>query len=365
MLQKERMFSLYYGNLSDWSCKGSNGPDELPKLGGTMLTLRSFGTFVFILFLMLVSSCTSNLPDLRPPSDTLEASLPNAAAALLHGACSTLLAQADWRTTDLYSLTYQCVPPQWNGFFNSPKIKAELKQISDELSRQVSNGAVPSPSIGHVFRALYFLPPSQVKAVILGQDPAPQKGQATGLSFSLLPGVSPATTPSVQRVMLEAENEGICMNMQDGDLSSWAREGTLMLNTALTLPCPDTSNECEIGAHLSLWTNFSMALIEFVETQPQAIGFLLWGSEAAHVQTKIKSPKHRALVGGHPSPAAPGSHFFCQNYFNCANSWLTKHGSGEIKWGTAAQCAPVAPCIWAKGNPAHCEQACALAACPS
>lgn len=277
--------------------------------------------------------------------------------------CDQIRAASTWETTNLYDLTYQCIPHGWEAFFNDPAINAEVKKISNKLQAEIQAGNEINPAIGDTFRAFYVVSPSNIKAVIVGQDPAPTKGQATGLAFSLKPGTPANKVASVQRVILEAMNEGYSMNLNDGDLSSWATNGTLLLNTALTIPCKKEASSCKIAGHLTLWKSFSTKLIVNINQQNIPLSYILWGSKAAQLSSKITNPLHRVIKGGHPSPLAPANQFFCKNYFNCANKWLENHGVTKVDWSEAGGSTTPSPCIWSKGNNPVCASSCTLSVC--
>ena len=171
-----------------------------------------------------------------------------------------------------------------------------------------------------------MIPPYNVKVVILGQDPAPQPGLATGLSFSLYKNVLAYKVPSVQRVLLEARNEGYCINHTNGDLIRWAEQGVLLLNTALTLI------QNNIASHLSQWKPFSREVLSYISDHCPPSVWILWGSKAKALIPKINQSKHYIITGGHPSPMARPQYFFCKNYFTCANKWLFIQERGMIKW---------------------------------
>ena len=220
-----------------------------------------------------------------------------------------------------------CYPKGWKNFFFQEDVIQMVKNISDRLQydSQVQNLGI-NPKIGWVFRALNMVPLDQVKAVIIGQDPAPQPGLATGLAFSLDESVHPTEVPSVQRVILEARNEGYCVDPEKGVLISWAKQGVVLLNTALTLI------QDEIGSHIDVWANSTDNLIEYINENASPSVWILWGSHAKQLEDKIDHNKHYVLKGGHPSPNADGKYFFCQNYFSCANDWLCRENRGMIHW---------------------------------
>ncbi|RYY02153.1 MAG: uracil-DNA glycosylase [Gammaproteobacteria bacterium] len=298
------------------------------------------------------------------PKDTQDVDPDKHLFSLFSGSgCDKLRSQATWENITLYELTYKCIPPGWELFFDNDDVKSEVKNISEKLGDEIKSGKDINPSIGDTLRALYSVPSNNVKAVILGQDPAPTKGQATGLSFSLKPGIPANEVPSVQSVMLEAMNEGYAMNLNSGDLSSWAQNGVLLLNTALTIPCPKDEKSCEIAGHLKLWAPFTKLLIKEIDNQPNPMAFVLWGSKAISFSTEINNSKHKVLKGGHPSPLAPANKFFCKSYFVCTNKWLESQNSESVTWDVVGGEKFDTPCIWTKGKTPKCQSACALAAC--
>lgn len=277
--------------------------------------------------------------------------------------CPQMRAQSTWQTTTLFDLTYACTPQGWEPFFNRADVKAEVRKISDKLALEVQAGNDVNPAIGDVFRAMYAVPRSGTRSVILGQDPAPTRGEATGLAFSLKPQTPSSKVPSVQRVMLEALNEGYSLNLGDGDLSTWASQGVLMLNTALTIPCANGAKSCKIGGHLTAWKKFSKALLTEIDLIEGPLTIILWGEKAAKVSIDLANPLHRVIMGGHPSPLAPGAKFFCQSYFKCANQWLADHQAPGIDWSTANGPGFSTPCVWSRGKIPKCLAVCTMAAC--
>lgn len=276
--------------------------------------------------------------------------------------CEQDRAQSTWQNATLFELTYRCVPAGWEAFFAKTEIKTEVRKISDKLHAEAQAGNDVNPAIGNVFRALYAVQPGHIKCVVMGQDPAPTKGEATGLAFSLNPGTPASKVASVQRVMLEAMNEGFGLNLANGDLSAWADQGVLLLNSALTIPCAKGAKSCKIGGHLTPWKKFSKGLMDEIDHEEIPMTFILWGDKAAKISVNVANPLHHVIKGGHPSPLALGAKFFCKSYFSCSNQWLTVHHVPEVDWNIGG--APVSPaCVWSKGNTPKCTQVLALAAC--
>lgn len=270
-----------------------------------------------------------------------------------------------WQDDTLYNVTYQCIPSGWESFFLDSEVKTQVKTISGALAKQVKEGWEISPNIGSTFKALYMVEPSQAKAVILGQDPAPQPGLATGLSFSLPSGTPTSDVASVQRVFLEVNNQGFCTDLNDGDASAWAENKVLLLNMALTIPCPK-GKFCKIAKHVPLWEDFTGKLMSYIDTLEQPMSFILWGSKAKAYSHTVKNPLHRTFEGGHPSPKAPSASFFCKNYFHCANQWLVENNSSPVDWNLSKQCKQKPCCIWewhSDTRSSSCEHKCEEQAC--
>jgi len=172
---------------------------------------------------------------------------------------------------------------------------------------------------------------------------------ATGLSFSTAEDVSSGRVASIQRVLLEAKNEGFCVNLKNGNIVPWAQRGVLLLNIALTIQCPKEKSSCVIASHVPLWGGFTKALMEEINTNTPPSSFILWGSKAGAFKQYVKNPNHTIISGGHPSPfgAPHGKRFFCKNYYGCTNQWLTKHNRKKMDWNLAEQCeSKIKPNYW-------------------
>ncbi|KAJ7322784.1 hypothetical protein OS493_032969 [Desmophyllum pertusum] len=134
-----------------------------------------------------------------------------------------------YATTDLDDFVDQCAPTAWAAFFQKQEVQKYVKDISVAIKAAVTKTYEPAMPL--MFRALEMVAPSQVKVVILGQDPTPQPGKATGLAFSV---DNPKTVGTVLNVLLEVALEGFNVDINNGNLESWANQGVLLLNTAFT-----------------------------------------------------------------------------------------------------------------------------------
>ncbi|MEX2414533.1 MAG: uracil-DNA glycosylase [Paenibacillaceae bacterium] len=181
------------------------------------------------------------------------------------------------------------------------------------------------PEEQDIFSALQLTPLNAVKVVILGQDPYHGAGQAHGLSFSVKPGVK--VPPSLRNIYKELAADVGCIIPNHGHLTSWAKQGVLLLNTSLTV----RANEA--GSHRGMgWELFTDRIIQVLNTRQRPIVFLLWGNPAQEKQTLITSPHHYILPTAHPSPLAAYRGFFGSRPFSRTNDFLISIGSTPIDW---------------------------------
>lgn len=237
-----------------------------------------------------------------------------------------------WQNTTLNDFLYTDgnIPTGWEAFFNDAKTKSAIAEISKGLSEALAQTATLDPPIDKVFKAFELSSLQNTKVIIIGQDPAPEPGLAQGISFSIPSDVNTNKVPSIQRILLEAQNEGIDVDIYNGDLTTWAKEGVLLLNETLTISCSETT--CTPDSNLQYWTPFLPLLIDFLNASDQPLVYILWGEKAQQNVPLIKGANHKILKGGHPSPNAEGKYFFCGRYFLDANDFLTANGAGKIDW---------------------------------
>lgn len=198
-------------------------------------------------------------------------------------------------------------------------------RLAAELDAAVAAGAELAPRPADIFRALALTPLPSVKAVILGQDPYPRRGDAHGLAFSYVgPGRMP---PSLRVVLAEWAADQGCPVPVSGNLVGWARAGVLLLNTALTTLAGVS------GAHLRLgWSALADEVVAAISAQRPAVAFLLWGSLARSRAVLIDGGKHLVIESGHPSPLNRARDFPGTRPFSRANAFLEERGVAPVAW---------------------------------
>lgn len=181
------------------------------------------------------------------------------------------------------------------------------------------------PSMYDIFNALKYTPYHCVKVVILGQDPYHVKGQAHGLCFSVKKGVTPP--PSLQNIFQELKNDVGCNIPSHGELTKWAKQGVLLLNTVLTVRGGQANSHANHG-----WEQLTDAIIQKLNEREEPIVFLLWGRNAKNKMALITNPAHLILSCAHPSPFSADYGFFGCRHFSKTNDFLKQHGQTPIDW---------------------------------
>ena len=181
------------------------------------------------------------------------------------------------------------------------------------------------PSMYDIFNALKYTPYSDVKAVILGQDPYHEPGQAHGLCFSVQKGVK--VPPSLVNIYKEMEMDLGLRPPAHGCLTDWARQGVLLLNTVLTVRRGQANSHKGKG-----WEIFTDRVIELLNMREKPMVFILWGANAKAKRALITNPAHLILTGAHPSPLSAYNGFWGGRYFSRTNAFLTEHGQEAIDW---------------------------------
>ena len=188
-------------------------------------------------------------------------------------------------------------------------------------TRLAGSDFLPGPQA--IFRALQILPPQAVRVVILGQDPYPTPGHADGLAFSVTPET--ALPRSLLNIFKEMDSD-LDARPVNGDLSHWARQGVLLLNTSLSVP-PGAA-----GAH-ARWGWDKLAAQAVAEAQRhRPLAFILWGNHAQKALSDLTRPSDLVIASAHPSPLSASSGFFGSKPFSRANEQLAAQGAPPVDW---------------------------------
>ena len=181
------------------------------------------------------------------------------------------------------------------------------------------------PPAGRIFAAFDACPFEDVKVVILGQDPYPGAGQANGLSFSVNPGVE--LPRSLRNIYTELSTDLGCQPPQSGDLSFWARQGVLLLNSTLTVDAGAPASHQNRG-----WETFTDAAIRRLAEEREHLVFILWGAYAQRKGEFIDRSRHCVISSPHPSPLSASRGFFGSRPFSRTNELLTAMGAEPVDW---------------------------------
>ena len=218
----------------------------------------------------------------------------------------------------------QEIDSQWQEALKEEFQKDYYHELMAKVSEAYENNQVFPPA-NEVFNALNLTPLSQVKAVIIGQDPYHDVGQAHGLCFSVKPGVK--VPPSLVNIYKELHDDLGCSIPEDGFLVKWATQGVLMLNTVLTVNAHDANSHKGYG-----WEKFTDAIISKVNEEDRPIVFLLWGAPAQKKKKLLNNPKHLILEAPHPSPLSVYRGFWGCKHFSKTNEFLVENGIEPIDW---------------------------------
>ncbi len=209
----------------------------------------------------------------------------------------------------------------WEEHLRSEIRKPYFAELVEKLNIEYKEVCYPSEEL--IFNAFNLCPFNNVKVVILGQDPYYRKGQAMGLSFSVPDGVK--LPPSLRKIYKEIE-EDFCKSMpESGDLTRWAEQGVLLLNTTLTVRAGAANSHKDLG-----WQKFTDAAIEIINTHREHIVFMLWGGFARSKKRLIDTNRHCIIESYHP--AARQRYKFKKHQFTCCNAYLKQQGLEEIDW---------------------------------
>lgn len=181
------------------------------------------------------------------------------------------------------------------------------------------------PNMHDIFNAFNYTPYSEVKVVILGQDPYHGEGQAHGLAFSVQKGVD--VPPSLVNIYKEQKSDLGITQPSHGNLTKWAKQGVFMLNAVLTVRANCANSHKGMG-----WEIFTDHIIETLAQKDDPVVFMLWGANARKKASLVKKSNHLVLQAPHPSPLSAYNGFFGCKHFSKANEFLKKMGQSPIDW---------------------------------
>ena len=216
------------------------------------------------------------------------------------------------------------ITEEWDEILKEEFASESYLRLREFLKREYSSRTI-YPSMFDIFKSMKKTAFKDVKAVILGQDPYHEKGQAMGLSFSVPAGVE--KPPSLVNIFKELHSETGMEIPASGDLTGWANQGVLLLNAVLTV------REHAANSHKGKgWEEFTDSIIKKISDGRENVVFLLWGGNARSKKPLIDGAKHLILECAHPSPLSAYNGFFGCGHFIKANEYLTKHGKTPIEW---------------------------------
>ena len=220
------------------------------------------------------------------------------------------------------------VPTSWKPILDPVLTGEEARRLGGWLRAEEAAGKLVYPPRGTRLKALELTPLEEVKVVILGQDPYHGPGQAMGLCFAVPEGVK--VPPSLVNIYKELEADLAIDRPSHGDLSSWARQGVLLLNNTLTVEAGQAGSHAGRG-----WDSVTDACVAAVAAREVPSVFILWGS---HAQAKAKriaglrDGRHHIIESPHPSPLSAHRGFFGSKPFSRTNAFLAENGRGAIDW---------------------------------
>lgn len=212
----------------------------------------------------------------------------------------------------------------WFDAIGEESQKEYYKTLSKFVNSAYAETTVYPPK-GDIMKALDLTPPENIKCVILGQDPYHEPNQAMGLSFSVREGVK--LPPSLVNIYKELQMEFGGEIPKTGDLTEWAKQGVLLLNSVLTVEAHKAASHSGRG-----WEQFTDAVIRHVNTLEQPVVFMLWGNFARSKKVLLNNPNHLVLESVHPSPLSAHRGFLGCGHFKKCNDFLEAHNIEKIDW---------------------------------
>ena len=216
----------------------------------------------------------------------------------------------------------------WKDIIGPLKNTENFKHAYAFQKARREQGVTVFPPQKDIFNAFAYTPFDKLKVVILGQDPYQTPGFAMGLSFSVPDGIKPP--PSLLNIYKELQNEYGYPIPTSGNLTSWAKQGVLLLNSVLSVRAHQPTSHAGKG-----WERYTSSILTELDQKDAPIVFMLWGNYARQKKALLHNPKHLVLEAPHPSPFSANNGFFGCDHFKKCNQFLTANGLSEIDWRIA------------------------------
>ncbi len=217
------------------------------------------------------------------------------------------------------------IDPSWFEILKEEFEAPYFAALKAKLQAEKAAGQLVYPKGSNIFNAFNLTPFDQVKVVILGQDPYHGPGQAHGLCFSVPNGVK--APPSLVNIFKEIKTDIGPDASTTTDLTRWATQGVLLLNSMLTVRAHEAGSHRQYG-----WETFTDAAIASLSEHRTGLVFLLWGNFAINKSRLIDHAKHLVLTAPHPSPLSAHNGWFGSKHFSQTNKWLINQGQSAIVW---------------------------------
>ena len=212
----------------------------------------------------------------------------------------------------------------WDEILAEETDKEYFARINEFIEREYAEYTVYPPR-SVIYSALKYVPFSDVKVVIVGQDPYINPGQANGLAFAVADGIT--LPPSLRNIYKEIESDlGVSMKGKSGELTGWAKQGVLLLNATLTVRASQSNAHAKCG-----WQEFTDSVIHKIGQREKPAVFILWGRNARS-KVELIAPHHCVIESAHPSPMSATQGFFGSKPFSRANAFLSAQGLSPIDW---------------------------------
>lgn len=217
------------------------------------------------------------------------------------------------------------IEESWKNALSGEFEKEYFQKLTDFVRGEYLSGKTVYPEPKNIFNAFNLCPLNEVRVVIIGQDPYHEPGQAHGLCFSVQNGVD--LPPSLVNIYKEIESDIGHKSITNGDLTQWARQGVLLLNSTLTVQAHLAASHSGKG-----WETFTDAVIKTIAQNKKHVVYMLWGSFAQNKAAIVDKNENLILTSAHPSPLSAYRGFFGNHHFSRANEYLIAHGDKPINW---------------------------------